>query len=241
MKELYKALASFQAEVPHIYKGASGYGYKFADLGEINEIIKPLLTKNGLGYVQPLDGESLKTIIFHVASGESIESSVLIPQGVQLAKMNEFQVLGSAITYLRRYSLSSMLGLITDEDADAAGEQVKQSQKSINDNLAIVKQRNKDKEVRNRQEEAQAGSEPMGMEGDTEGIEEFKSTLARAKVQINEMLEAHDYTRSDQKKAFISIVLEKATIDTIDDANAVADALDNEGDDGINQDGSYNK
>ncbi len=39
--------------------------------------------------------------------------------------MNEFQVLGSAITYVRRYALSSALGLITDKDTDAAGEQVK--------------------------------------------------------------------------------------------------------------------
>ena len=39
--------------------------------------------------------------------------------------MNEFQVLGSAITYLRRYSLSSMLGLVTDKDTDASGEQIK--------------------------------------------------------------------------------------------------------------------
>jgi len=44
---------------------------------------------------------------------------------VQLAKMNEFQVLGSAITYMRRYALSSALGIITDSDIDAAGEQIK--------------------------------------------------------------------------------------------------------------------
>ena len=36
--------------------------------------------------------------------------------------MNEFQSLGSAITYLRRYSLSSMLGIVTDKDVDAAGK-----------------------------------------------------------------------------------------------------------------------
>lgn len=125
MKELYKSLAAFQQEVPNIYKNAKGYGYKFADLGEINEIIRPILKKHGLGYAQPLDGDKIKTIIFHVESGESIESSANIPQGVQLKGMNDFQVLGSGITYLRRYSLSSMLGLITDEDADAAGEQVK--------------------------------------------------------------------------------------------------------------------
>ena len=39
--------------------------------------------------------------------------------------MNTFQVMGSAITYYRRYTLSTMLGLVTDKDADASGEQVK--------------------------------------------------------------------------------------------------------------------
>ena len=43
---------------------------------------------------------------------------------VQLKGMNDFQVMGSAITYLRRYSLSSVLGLVTDKDTDAGGEQL---------------------------------------------------------------------------------------------------------------------
>ena len=33
--------------------------------------------------------------------------------------------MGSAITYFRRYTLSAMLGLVTDLDTDAAGEVVK--------------------------------------------------------------------------------------------------------------------
>lgn len=144
MKALYKALADFQAEVPTIRKNASGYGYKFADLEEINNVIKPLLTKHGLGYVQPLDGTTVKTIVFHVESGESIEGSVEIPQGVALKGQNEFQVAGSAITYFRRYSLSSMLGLVTDEDADAAGEQVKPSTTKKQSNTYVP---SKDKEV----------------------------------------------------------------------------------------------
>ena len=37
--------------------------------------------------------------------------------------MNDFQTLGSGITYLRRYSLSVILGLITDKDVDACGTQ----------------------------------------------------------------------------------------------------------------------
>lgn len=193
MKELYKSLSAFQQEVPNIYKNAKGYNYKFADLGEINEIIKPLLAKHGLGYAQPLSGTGVKTIIFHAESGESIESTVEVPQGVKLNGMNDFQVLGSAITYLRRYSLSSMLGLITDEDADAAGEQVK------------------------KYEQPRTREEGHDLE-----------ILARAKATVNKELELHDYTRADQKKAFIKQVLGKETVDTEDDCNLLMDALENE-------------
>lgn len=123
MSEIYKSLAQFQQKVPHIYKNTSGYGYKYADWGEILDVVNPLLKENNLGFTQLLEGTSLKTVLFHTESGEKIESTVEIPQGVQLKGMNDFQVLGSAITYMRRYSLSSLLGLVTDEDADAAGEQ----------------------------------------------------------------------------------------------------------------------
>ncbi|MXV39374.1 hypothetical protein GO491_11915 [Flavobacteriaceae bacterium Ap0902] len=119
MTNLYKALAEFQQEVPVIHKGTQGYGYSYSDLPAIFEVINPLLKKHGLGFTQPLEGRTLKTIIFHIESGETIESSVEIPQGVQLAKMNQFQILGSAITYIRRYALSSILGLVTDKDTDA--------------------------------------------------------------------------------------------------------------------------
>ena len=124
MKELYKALAAFQTEVPVIFKGTTGYGYNYADWGEILKVINPLLKEHGLGFAQPLSGTSVKTIVFHVESGEFIESEFEIPQGIELKGMNAFQVLGSGITYLRRYSLSSVLGLVTDADADASGEQV---------------------------------------------------------------------------------------------------------------------
>lgn len=132
MKNIYKALSDFQQEVPTIKKNASGYNYKFADLEEIIAIIKPVLKKHNLGYTQPLDGTNLRTVLYHTESGETIESTVEIPQGVELKGQNDFQVLGSAITYLRRYSLSSILGLVTDEDADAAGEQTNTPKASEN-------------------------------------------------------------------------------------------------------------
>jgi len=129
MKNLFKALADFQQEVPVIHKGTQGYGYSYADLPKIFEVINPLLKKHGLGFTQLIEEQSIITILFHVESGERLESKTIIPQGVQLKGMNDFQVLGSAITYLRRYALSSILGIVTDKDVYAAGEQVKKEAK----------------------------------------------------------------------------------------------------------------
>jgi hypothetical protein len=125
MKNLFKALANFQQEVPVIHKATQGYGYSYADLPKIFEVINPLLKKHGLGFTQLINGTDLVTCVFHVDSEEQVTSTTAIPQNVALKGMNDFQVMGSAITYVRRYAISSMLGLVTDKDTDASGEQVK--------------------------------------------------------------------------------------------------------------------
>lgn len=125
MKNLFKNLAAFQQEVPVIHKGTQGYGYSYANLSTIFEVINPLLKKHGLGFTQLVGTNEIKTIIFDIASGERLDTTTNIPDNVDLKGMNKFQVLGSAITYIRRYALSSALGLITDKDTDASGEQVK--------------------------------------------------------------------------------------------------------------------
>lgn len=130
MKNLFKALADFQQEVPIIHKGTSGYGYSYADLPDTIEIINPYLAKNKLGFTQLVGSANVKTIIFHWESGESLETTTDIPQGVTLKGMNDFQVLGSAITYIRRYALSSALGLVTDSDPDANRVKEKPTQQS---------------------------------------------------------------------------------------------------------------
>lgn len=131
LQNIYKSLADFQQEVPVIHKDTQGYGYSYADLPAIFEIINPLLKKHGLGFTQLVNGSEIKTILFHIESGETIESITDIPQNVSLKGMNDFQILGSAITYIRRYALSSMLGLVTDKDNDAGGEQVKNKKDEI--------------------------------------------------------------------------------------------------------------
>ena len=136
MKTLFKALADFQNEVPTIHEETKGFNYTYSNLNSIFKVIKPLLKKHDLGFYQILDDRNLVTTIFHIKSGEQIQGSAEIPQ-VSLKGMNDYQTLGSGVTYLRRYSLSTMLGLITDKDVDACGvQEAKQKEKITDGNLA---------------------------------------------------------------------------------------------------------
>jgi len=128
MKQLLRALSDFKNEVPTIHKGTQGYGYNYADLPTILNIINPLLEKHGLSYLQSLNTKEgvtyLSTTIYHIESAEHIDSIVEIPR-VSLAKMNDYQAFGSGVSYFRRYSLAVCLSLVTDIDNDANGEQIK--------------------------------------------------------------------------------------------------------------------
>jgi len=126
-KGIYQALAAFQQDVPQLFKNTKGYGYNYTDLSEIIKIINPYMQKHGLGFTQPLqknESNGIRTIIFHIDTNETIESYVDLIEGVQLKGMNDFQVYGNAVSYFRRYALVSILGLVSDKDTDASGEQV---------------------------------------------------------------------------------------------------------------------
>jgi hypothetical protein len=133
MKNLFKALAQFQQEVPVIFKGSTAgqgnFAYQYTDLPAIFKVINPLLAKHGLGFSQITefkDGHDyLVTIVFHIESGETLETRTRLMPDVELKGQNVFQSYGSQLTYFRRYGISQILGLVTDKDTDAQGEQVK--------------------------------------------------------------------------------------------------------------------
>jgi len=131
-KSLREALAEFKQLDLHIPKSESGYGYNYAPLDVILPIINPQLKRLGLDYQHRTDfTESgvlfLETTIFKVedvnpVTRDEILARTPINNQVQLSKMNEFMVIGSAMTYYRRYHLVTMLGLTADEDTDAGGK-----------------------------------------------------------------------------------------------------------------------
>jgi hypothetical protein len=95
---------------------------RYADLGAVIEAAKPVLAANGLAVSQLVSGSgneiAVTTVLMH-SSGEYIETTISLPLGDEKGK-SQAQVAGSVITYLRRYSLSSIIGIYADEDGDGA-------------------------------------------------------------------------------------------------------------------------
>ena len=120
--ELAAALSAAQGEFEAIQAertGQTGHRqYKYADLNSFLTAARGVLSKHGLAVVQrPLDADDaqtvrLETILTH-KSGQWIGSVLRIKSTNATA-----QAIGSAMTYARRYSLASMLGLAPEEDDD---------------------------------------------------------------------------------------------------------------------------
>lgn len=125
ISNLTKALAQFHALVGKISKDSKNPFFKsnYASLPHILTEVSDPLQQAGLVITQFPDGDALTTMLIHAESGEYIASSYTMP----VAKANDPQALGSAISYARRYSVSSILSLkIDDDDAEGAMKAVRQ-------------------------------------------------------------------------------------------------------------------
>lgn len=115
IKNIAAALTNFQWEVEGIVKDAKNpfFKSKYVTLSAIIKGIREPLKNNGLSFAQfPSGDNGLTTIIMHT-SGEWLEDTV----NTQPVK-NDPQAVGSAITYMRRYALASILGLNIEDDDD---------------------------------------------------------------------------------------------------------------------------
>lgn len=137
LKQLIPALIAAQAEMDNPKKGKVNPAFKsgYADLGTVIECSREALAAQGLtvthqigtGYThgdtgQFASADSLCTILWHT-SGEFL-GSVHPLRPVK----NDPQGFGSAITYARRYSLMSLLGLAAeDDDGNAASARPSQA------------------------------------------------------------------------------------------------------------------
>jgi len=124
IKALSMALAKFHSQVGKIAKDAKNPFFKsnYASLSHILQEVSEPLQSAGLVIAQFPDGTGLVTMLIHSESGEYISSNYTMP----VAKQNDPQAVGSAITYARRYAVSSILSLnVSDDDGNAAAVQPK--------------------------------------------------------------------------------------------------------------------
>lgn len=121
INELATALAKAQAEIQNVVKDAKNPHFKsdYATLDAITDTVRPVFAKHGLAVVQVptfADGiVTVETLVAH-SSGQWIRGAT----GAPVTKADP-QGVGSACTYLRRYSLAAIAALAqTDDDGNAA-------------------------------------------------------------------------------------------------------------------------
>ncbi len=125
--ELSKALAAAQGEFPPIEKDKKvtvstqkgQYTFCYAELSSIIEATKKSLSKHGLSIISAPaaspEGLVLTTRLSH-ASGEWVEGDFPLDKGARP------QDLGAQLTYFRRYAVTGLLHIATDDDVDGGGD-----------------------------------------------------------------------------------------------------------------------
>lgn len=117
---IWKKIFQIKKEIQPLTKDTTNdfYNSKYFDINALLNNIEPILSKYNLMLLQPIKEGKLVTILIDVDSSEEYSSSIDLPTNVEPQKM------GSAITYYRRYSIVSMLGLqAEDDDANATTKQ----------------------------------------------------------------------------------------------------------------------
>lgn len=113
---LFAALAAAQGEIENAAKNAANphFKSKYADLAEVLNTVRPTFAKNGLSLMQStgFDGAlvNVTTLVGHKDGGFITSVASCAP-----AK-TDAQGVGSATTYLRRYSLAAMAGVAQEDD-----------------------------------------------------------------------------------------------------------------------------
>lgn len=121
---LAKALSTVQGKLTYAKKDSKNPFFKsnYADLESVWDACRDLLSANGLavsqfpGTYSDLDKSmSLTTILTH-NSGEWISQKMSVP-----VTKPDAQGAGSALTYMRRYALAAVVGVVqADDDGNAA-------------------------------------------------------------------------------------------------------------------------
>jgi len=123
-------LFNLQQEIGTISKDAKNpfYKSKYFDINSLIKQLQPLLKKHKLLLLQPIEEDMVVSKLICIDGTGGVISALKLPE------IADPQKLGSCITYYRRYTLASLLGLqAVDDDANVASG-VTVDKKSLNQN-----------------------------------------------------------------------------------------------------------
>jgi hypothetical protein len=117
IKHIAEALVAAQKEIRFAVKDSTNphYKSKYANINSVIDAVKAPLNNNNIAILQSLSPSDdnklhLTTRLLH-SSGEWLEDTAVCPLQKQ-----DSQALGSCVSYIRRYSISSFLALYADDD-----------------------------------------------------------------------------------------------------------------------------
>ena len=131
---LYTKLNEVKKEIGAISKDATNpfFKSKYFDINSLLKHVEPLLQKNGLLLLQPIIKGEVFSEIIDIESGDSVTSSIELPQ------IDDPQKIGSCVSYYRRYTLQSLISLQSeDDDANSASQATKSQKQWVNQNDKI--------------------------------------------------------------------------------------------------------
>jgi hypothetical protein len=111
---IYKKLFEAKKEIGKISKDAKNPFFKsnYLSLNGLIDAVEEVLVKHDLLLLQPIEDGKVKTQIFDIEEGRTS----ILQSAMDLPNITDPQKLGSAITYYRRYTLQSLLGLQAEDD-----------------------------------------------------------------------------------------------------------------------------
>ena len=109
---IYKQLFEAKKEIGKISKDSKNpfFKSKYFDINSLLEHVEPILQKHNLLLLQPIVDGKVSTIIVDIETGEKVVSEI------SLLGLKDAQKTGSEITYYRRYTAQSLLGLQAEDD-----------------------------------------------------------------------------------------------------------------------------
>ena len=126
MSKLRQKIWEVSKRLPVFEKESTGFKFKYTNLETIKETLVKEMEKDGLCYshrTSAYSGCGNNTLVTTVWDKEEPLDTefceLILPEDVKLAGMNDYQSLGSALTYFRRYNLITLFDIVgADQDVD---------------------------------------------------------------------------------------------------------------------------